>query len=135
MTRQPLLGHISDQVVNLVRGLLGVSKVNPLQFFLGPAGSGAPLHWHDAALNFLAFGEKKWFLEPPTSPFASYSNEPVLAWLSLHNGAVNSMQCTQLPGDLLFVPKDWSHATLNTRTAIGMKTRLYLTLFRAPILC
>ena len=30
------------------------------QFFVGPAGAGAPMHWHVSALNLLFFGFKKW---------------------------------------------------------------------------
>ena len=29
-----------------------------LQFYLGPAGTGAPVHFHGHAINTLAYGEK-----------------------------------------------------------------------------
>jgi hypothetical protein len=51
---------------------LGVSRRKSLytvrdvvtQFILGPRGSGAPFHYHCAALNFLLFGKKRWLLTP-----------------------------------------------------------------------
>merc|ERR1711879_922805 len=39
--------------------------VHPAQFYLGPAGSGAPMHYHNMAVNVVAFGRKRWFLYPP----------------------------------------------------------------------
>lgn len=37
------------------------------QLYLGPAGSGAPPHYHRAAVNVLVYGAKHWYLLPPTS--------------------------------------------------------------------
>ena len=36
------------------------------QLALGPAGSGAPLHWHFDAVNALLDGTKEWVMHPPT---------------------------------------------------------------------
>lgn len=33
-----------------------------IQFYLGPVGSGAPVHFHGHAINSLAYGEKQWFV-------------------------------------------------------------------------
>jgi hypothetical protein len=49
------------------------------QFFVGPAGTGAPIHWHGDAWNVCAHGARKWFLFPP--PSASYSNIPMAQWI------------------------------------------------------
>ena len=35
-------------------------QISSLQFYLGPPGSGAPLHWHTNAINSQAFGRKRW---------------------------------------------------------------------------
>jgi len=116
----PSVASLSADVVSLLQSVPSVNEVKLVQFFLGPPGSGAPLHWHDAALNFLAFGEKEWFLAPPTSPAASYSNAPVLQWLD--HPSVNPddfVRCTQRPGDVVYVPHQWAHATLNSKVAIG----------------
>lgn len=48
--------------------LLGTNKSNIAiqhQFIWGPAGSGAPVHYHCPAVNGLVYGRKKWFLFPP----------------------------------------------------------------------
>ena len=44
-------------------------------FFAGASGTGAPHHWHMAAMNTVAFGRKRWFLFPPED--AEYSIKPV----------------------------------------------------------
>ena len=41
--------------------LHGIAKDIELQFYLGPAGSGAPPHFHGHAVNSLAYGEKVTF--------------------------------------------------------------------------
>lgn len=60
-----------------------VDQRNPaaVQFFLGAAGSGAPIHFHCDAWNVVAFGRKRWFLAPPAQ--AMFSNRPVR--LASHN--------------------------------------------------
>jgi len=35
------------------------------QFYVGPAGTGAPMHVHKDAINYLAWGSKQWFLARP----------------------------------------------------------------------
>jgi hypothetical protein len=39
-----------------------------VQFALGGALSGTPLHWHNDAMNYLVRGAKLWTLEPPSGP-------------------------------------------------------------------
>ena len=39
--------------------------LRPPQFYVGPAGSGAPFHMHRAAYNALVYGRKRWLLRPP----------------------------------------------------------------------
>ena len=101
-----------------------VSVVESPQFFLGPAGSGAPLHYHCSAVNGLVFGRKRWFLYPPGE--AAYSKlHPRLFLERMARGAYGSairppFACTQNSGDLLFVPAGWSHATLNEHESIGI---------------
>ena len=49
-----------------------------IQFYLGPAGSGAPVHFHGHAVNSLAYGQKKWFLFPSSEAF--YSTQTALTF-------------------------------------------------------
>ena len=50
-----------------------------IQFFAGPAWSGAPPHYHNHAWNGLAHGRKLWLLWPPALAF--YSRRPILEFL------------------------------------------------------
>ena len=108
-------------------GGLGVT-VDTRQFYLGPAGSGAPWHYHKLAYNAMPFGRKLWFLRPPAS--ALYSKQPIAAWLARHgwsrpgDALPGVAQCVQEAGDVLLVPKGWAHATLNLRPSIGVAYEL-----------
>mmetsp|Transcript_19810 Transcript_19810/g.33321 ORF Transcript_19810/g.33321 Transcript_19810/m.33321 type:complete len:692 (+) Transcript_19810:81-2156(+) len=96
-----------------------------MQFYLGPMGTGAPMHYHGHAVNSLAYGEKQWFLLPPGR--ARYSKTPSLQYVKALREQEQSktgdnlpLQCTQRAGDLMFVPTLWGHATLNTKQCIGV---------------
>ena len=103
------------------------SQINP-QFYLGGPNTGAPFHYHHDAVNILAFGAKRWFLQPPSS--AVYSVEPPLIWFNrqiMENLSTNDpsdtsgiFECIQQEGDVLFVPESWGHATLNIEASIGV---------------
>lgn len=84
-----------------------------MQFYLGPAGSGAPPHFHGNAVNTLAYGEKRWFLFPPTSAF--YTTTPAISFVASDERVNASLQCTQRAGDIIFVPSLWGHAVLNVK--------------------
>jgi uncharacterized protein YaaW (UPF0174 family) len=94
------------------------------QFYLGPPGSGAQMHFHKDAINYLAFGEKEWILFAPER--THYSTVPISDWVALHLPRyLNSTKfqpylCTQQAGDLMYVPHGWGHAVLNLRTSIGV---------------
>jgi hypothetical protein len=88
------------------------------QFYLGPEGSGAPGHFHTHALNTLAYGEKRWFLFPPSEAF--YSTKPALEFARSDPRAAAALQVTQRAGDVLYVPSLWGHATLNLRQSVGV---------------
>jgi hypothetical protein len=109
-----------------------------LQFYLGPMGSGAPVHYHGHAANTLAYGMKvryihfhqvlecdlfwlcvqKWFLFPPNKAF--YSKTPALEFLLHDNRTSSALTCTQRGGDIFYVPTLWGHATLNLMQSIGV---------------
>jgi len=122
----PAIRKVSVAAKAYLNSLPSVRRVNDLQLFLGPAGSGAPFHWHPPAVNFLAFGEKRWYLIPPLGKGATYSNVPIREWLNdpynrpLVDDPTAVLQCTQHPGDIVFVPDQWVHATLNTKPSIGV---------------
>jgi len=93
------------------------------QFYMGPPGSGAPIHFHDDALNFLVHGRKRWFLQRPID--TRYMRVAPLIWLRNKKGYASFKktekiyECVQQPGEALFVPHAWGHGVLNVETSIG----------------
>lgn len=93
-------------------------SMSQLQFYIGPALSGAPGHFHRSAWNALIYGKKRWFLYPPTEAF--YSRKHVWSWWQQQSKPIGAMECIQYPGDLVFVPDMWGHAVLNLRESVGL---------------
>jgi hypothetical protein len=94
-----------------------------VQLAIGPAHSGAPPHYHKAAINTLFYGHKKWFLFPPKDSI--YSSTPSAKWVE--KGPAESRQegrtiyeCDQRPGEILFIPDFWGHATLNLEPSVAV---------------
>ncbi|KAJ1456480.1 hypothetical protein M885DRAFT_587099 [Pelagophyceae sp. CCMP2097] len=94
------------------------------QVFVGPAGAGAPFHYHEHAINALLHGEKRWFLLEPAR--AVYSTAHPLAWAA---APPQALQCTQRAGDVLFVPALWSHAVENVNASVGAAFEFVDTFF------
>ena len=95
------------------------------QFFVGPAYSGAQMHFHQDAINVLAYGRKRWFLTPPSA--ASFTTVPVMHWYhtqypKLIDDGAAVLECVQNAGDVMYVPMEWGHAIINTRMSIGVAT-------------
>lgn len=89
---------------------LGVSA---LHFALGRNGSGAPMHIHSDALNYVVTGSKRWFILPPQD--AIYSRKHISDWVrnDLENTPLKPLECVQNAGDAIYVPFDWAHAVIN----------------------
>lgn len=88
------------------------------QVFFGGDMSGATLHWHAAAFNILYVGAKQWLITPPRHRgFTGMPPEEVYERL---RDAPFAVRCTQLPGDLMYVPDHWGHMTLNRGFGIGV---------------
>lgn len=109
---------------------------NQAQLSVGSFGSGASWHHHLSAFNVLLFGKKRWWMVPPAlqkdvlyereDPAIQYghglvaSNLQPLTWyhtvfaktLNKTHGE-DIVQCTQGPGELLILPRLWSHTTIN----------------------
>jgi hypothetical protein len=92
------------------------------QFYLGAVGSGAPVHFHHDAWNFLAFGGRRWWLFPPG--VSTYSSMPISTWRARHPKPPGALECMQHAGDVIFVPHLWAHGTYNTRQSIGSAVEL-----------
>ena len=80
------------------------------------AGTGAPMHYHRTALNMLAFGQKYWAVRLPED--ALYSVQPLTQ--QREQDGSDQITCTQHSGDIVLMPSQFAHATLNVRPSIGM---------------
>lgn len=91
------------------------------QMYVGAPGSGAPMHYHQIAVNYLAYGTKRWAMLPPSKSF--YSMEPSLSYFkgdSYQRDKADVLECTQHADDLILVPDSWGHVTLNVEACIGV---------------
>lgn len=104
-------------------GKLGYNaSISSYQFYVGPAGSGAPIHAHQNAFNVLVHGRKRWYIQPPQQTV--YSRKPIIQWLQDNNIAHQRqhgklLSCEQQAGDIVFVPDDWGHGVINLAESIG----------------
>eukprot|EP00163_Fabomonas_tropica_P024301 TRINITY_DN419_c0_g1_i11.p1 TRINITY_DN419_c0_g1~~TRINITY_DN419_c0_g1_i11.p1 ORF type:complete len:825 (-),score=156.94 TRINITY_DN419_c0_g1_i11:157-2631(-) len=91
------------------------------EFYLGPAMSGAPVHYHRSAWNILIYGKKRWFVFP--QQYTHFTNTPIVDWLQ--NGYQEAkekkqvLECIQYPGDIIYVPNHFGHGVLNLRESVG----------------
>lgn len=88
------------------------------QFYQGIAGTGAPLHSHIDAWNALVHGKKRWFLFPPLQGY--YSTKPIWEWLENGYPQVKPLEFMQEAGDIVYIPRHWSHAVLNLQESVGI---------------
>ena len=89
--------------------------------YFGPAGSGVGIHEHTNAWNALVFGEKKWVLFP-TMSFFGYQGGTMDTWFRerLPKYADVAYECVQQPGEVLYIPTDYLHMTLNLKASVGI---------------
>lgn len=88
------------------------------EMIMGPAGSGAHLHAHKRAWNGLVFGRKRWIMVSANvfdRDFSQGAN--AYEWFEkaypLMKDDPNVYEFIQEPGEVVWVPQGWSHATLN----------------------
>jgi tetratricopeptide (TPR) repeat protein len=98
-----------------------------LYFCLGGANSGVQFHKHADAWNVQIFGRKRWLLYPPDEmpPFhypvnAVSVNKWIRTIYTQLPEARRPRSCTVRPGELIYVPESWYHATLNIGEAVGV---------------
>lgn len=112
---------------------LAMSDSNQLLTY-GGARSGTHFHAHGAAFLTLFEGHKRWYFHAPGQfPNISvpYLNKEVAAWetelLPSLTGAEAPLSCLQQPGETIFVPDSWSHATTNLDDTIGVAWQRFTT--------
>ena len=105
------------------------------QVGVGAPGSGLPLHWHgEVHGNSVIAGRKRWFITPDIPAEGVNPLMSSLAWFrsqytgpsprsSAGAGAVDGQhmwECTLGPGDAMYIPSGFYHATLNIGETVAV---------------
>ncbi|XP_072838639.2 jmjC domain-containing protein 8 isoform X1 [Pogona vitticeps] len=119
-------------------------------FGIAGSGSGVPFHWHGPGYSEVIFGRKvsvpqgttiapllsflstaqsrRWFLYPPEKTPDFHPNRTTLSWLLDTYPFLppweRPLECTIRPGEVLYFPDRWWHATLNLDTSVFISTFL-----------
>lgn len=111
-----------QRIVNMAAGddkTMRQDFIDNPQFVLGESGSGFPFHQHGEAILQLLTGRKRWWLlDGGQTPPSGYRYDmSQLNWVQ-HTlpklpPSVKPWTCTQEPGEILYVPDGFWHATLN----------------------
>ncbi|XP_053550971.1 jmjC domain-containing protein 8 [Bombina bombina] len=97
-------------------------------FGIAGSGTGVPFHWHGPGYSEVIYGRKRWFLYPPDKTPEFNPNRTTLAWLLETYPYLpeqeRPVECTIRPGEVLYFPDRWWHATLNLDTSVFISTFL-----------
>uniref|UniRef100_A0A8C9F604 Jumonji domain containing 8 n=1 Tax=Pavo cristatus TaxID=9049 RepID=A0A8C9F604_PAVCR len=89
-------------------------------YSFGIAGGSLPIGWDQEI--------RRWFLYPPDKTPHFHPNETTLAWLQHTYPTLppeeRPLECTIRPGEVLYFPDRWWHATLNLDTSVFISTFL-----------
>eukprot|EP00041_Stephanoeca_diplocostata_P035313 m.1240966 g.1240966 ORF g.1240966 m.1240966 type:complete len:638 (+) comp24673_c3_seq1:246-2159(+) len=110
-------------------GFLNSTNIILRQFILGPNGSGAYPHYHNAAANALVYGHKHWFLFPPSTAFFNLTH--IRQWTTdglpqFEDPSSSMLRCAQQSGDVVVIPDNWGHAVLNEQDSIAVAIEFHL---------
>nr|XP_045599899.1 jmjC domain-containing protein 8-like isoform X2 [Procambarus clarkii] len=99
-----------------------------LSFGLAGMGTGVPFHFHGPGFAETMWGRKRWFMYPPDVDPKFHPNRTTLQWLMEEYPKVkddpNLYECTLLPGEIIYFPDKWWHATLNIDSSVFISTFL-----------
>lgn len=94
---------------------------------IGAHGAGVPFHFHGPAWNELVYGKKRWFMYPLEQTPAGGYNElrDQSSWFDTnYNLSLETHQppyeCMQYPGDIVYVPEGFYHATVNCGQSVAV---------------
>jgi len=107
-------------------------------FFYGPNESGTHPHTHGDAFNVLASGTKEWLFYDAHKSISPNGYSEMIKTLkkypvgtfsknyfkkeinSLNKKVLDLTMCTQEAGDIIYVPRQCSHAVLNKSDVMGI---------------
>jgi hypothetical protein len=132
-------GALRDAAAAFHAALVRSDRPAREQLGIGPPLSGAPPHFHRAAVNVVLAGVKLWAVWPPSA--ASYVDGSAVDFWRDHllphrtdsgYGASTDRESGlprlraahylffQGPGDVVYLPSHWGHATLNLADVVGV---------------
>lgn len=106
--------------------IVPIQTKGALTFALGGDGQGIPFHFHADAYNLLLHGRKRWAIYGPhqMTPTGYSSTESFANWLETRQGGEGfvppTWECVQEPGELLYIPEGFFHATVCLGECIGV---------------
>lgn len=99
-----------------------------LSFGIAGIGSGVPFHFHGPGFAEVIHGSKRWFLYPYDDKPEFNPDETTLYWVQNEYPKLpkndNLYECTIFPGEALYFPDRWWHATFNLETSVFISTFL-----------
>lgn len=102
--------------------------MSALSFGLAGPGTGVPFHFHGPGFAETFYGRKRWFLTAPDVKPEFHPNKTTLQWFFDDYPRVKQqmdiLECTLRPGEVIYFPDKWWHATLNLDTTVFMSTFL-----------
>mmetsp|Transcript_31846 Transcript_31846/g.35479 ORF Transcript_31846/g.35479 Transcript_31846/m.35479 type:complete len:291 (+) Transcript_31846:170-1042(+) len=89
-----------------------------LSFGIGSSGSGVSWHIHGPGFLEAIHGRKHWILYSPENRPDFHPDQTSLNWMHYNYSIIEKiedrpLQCTLFPGDILYFPDMWWHATVN----------------------
>ena len=110
------------------------SKYTSCSLWGGTANSGSGFHYHNAAVNVLFFGKKRWFITPPR--YAGISDIEALEWPDRTSAEALPQglpyRYTQLAGDIVILPSQWGEPITAEGVHLGGLDYLQPIRCRAP---
>lgn len=103
-----------------------------LSFGIGPDGSGVPFHTHGHVFNEVFYGRKRWWLQAPDKKVSDDEgprfdpNNSSIQWLTYLRPTYTTaeaqrlLECVCHPGEMIYIPSFWHHATLNIGETVFM---------------
>lgn len=99
-----------------------------LSFGLAGAGTGVPFHFHGPGFAEVVYGSKRWFLYPHPQRPDFEPDGSTLEWYLTRYPSLTSeklpLECLLKPGEVIYFPDKWWHATLNSETSVFISTFL-----------
>lgn len=119
MSLQRLLGQGVIGVPDIFAGASLHSVIS-----IGRGSSGLQYHNHEEAWLCVLYGSKRWLLRPPSRPPAEeHHGRTLLGKRSVSADEManqdGTLDCAQQPGDAIYVPDRWYHATYNGEGGVG----------------